>query len=150
NVPGLAEFVRSVHVTTRPEVIRRFLLLEEGKPCDERRRAESERILRAQPFLADAAIAAYENDRGGLAVEVRTSDAASPVLGASVRASLPFVTALRVGNSNLGGNGIYLAGDWRHDPLFREGYGVNFADYQFAGEPYVFSVLARQNPLGDE
>jgi hypothetical protein len=34
------------HTTTCPDVIRRFLLLRAGEPCTERRRAESERVLR--------------------------------------------------------------------------------------------------------
>ena len=44
------------HTTTKQDVIGRFLLLSVGQPCTERRRAESERILRFQPFLADATV----------------------------------------------------------------------------------------------
>src|SRR3954467_9107111 len=42
------------HATTRPEIIKAFLALHEGRPCTERRRTESERILRAQQFIGDA------------------------------------------------------------------------------------------------
>src|SRR5690348_6896493 len=52
--PRLAQVTRALHRTTRPEVIRRFLLLGRGDSCSELRRAESERILRAQPFIAEA------------------------------------------------------------------------------------------------
>src|ERR1041385_9249481 len=38
------------HTTTKADVIRRFLLLSVGQACTEQLRAESERILRFQPF----------------------------------------------------------------------------------------------------
>src|SRR4051812_39778304 len=55
-VPPLARAARQLHRTTRPDVVRRFLLLEPGHACDELRRAESERILRAQTFIAEARV----------------------------------------------------------------------------------------------
>src|SRR4051812_45626281 len=51
-VPVIAKLARTMHATTRTDVIRRFLLLSESQPCSELRRAESERILRAQSFIA--------------------------------------------------------------------------------------------------
>jgi hypothetical protein len=50
----VSELVERMHATTRPEVVRRFMILHPGMPCDELRRAESERILRVQPFIVDA------------------------------------------------------------------------------------------------
>jgi hypothetical protein len=44
------------HTTTRESVIRRYLALQLGDRCTEVRRAESERILRAQPFIAEATV----------------------------------------------------------------------------------------------
>src|SRR4051812_45266256 len=55
-VPVLAKLARTLHATTKTDLIRRFLLLDESQPCSELRRAESERILRAQPFIADAGV----------------------------------------------------------------------------------------------
>ena len=148
-VPVIAELARSIHVTTKPDVIRRFVLLDEGQPCSELRRAESERILRAQPFLADASVLAFPNDSGGVDVDVRTIDEASIVAGASVRSGSPYLTAFRLGSSNLDGGGIYLAGNWRHDGVFRDGYGVRFADYQVLGRPYILGTQVQRDPLGD-
>ncbi|HKO15952.1 MAG TPA: hypothetical protein VJU87_06915 [Gemmatimonadaceae bacterium] len=147
-VPFIAELARSFHRTTRPEVIRRFLLLAEGERCSEARRAESERILRAQPFLADAAVVTYPDDEGGVVLDVRTIDETSIVLGGAARSSSPFITGARFGSSNVDGEGIYLAGDWRHDRVFRDGYGGQYNDYQFAGRPYILSFGAHRNPLG--
>src|SRR5882762_1671467 len=74
--PRLAAFARAMHATTRTELIRRFLLLDRGEPCNELRRAESERILRAQPFLAEAEAFVVASEGGGVDLEVRTSDEA--------------------------------------------------------------------------
>jgi hypothetical protein len=66
----LARSVGLLHTTTKAEVIGRFLLLEVGQRCTERQRAESERILRLQPFLADATVRAVPDSAGGVRVEV--------------------------------------------------------------------------------
>ena len=148
-VPVLAEIARSIHITTKPDLIRRFLLLEEGRPCTELRRTESERILRAQPYIADASVLAFANDRGGVNIEVRTSDEVSVIAGVSVSSGSPYLTALRGGNSNLNGLGIYAGANWRHNDVFRNGYGFRFADYQLFGRPYIFATQLQRDPLGD-
>ncbi|MEO7363575.1 MAG: hypothetical protein ABI120_24805, partial [Gemmatimonadaceae bacterium] len=77
-LPGDLEIIRNVtrklHATTRDNVVRRYLLMEIGDQCDEVRRAESERILRGQPFLVDARIFTYSDARGGVRLEVETRD----------------------------------------------------------------------------
>lgn len=148
-VPLAAEIARSVHATTRPDLIRRYLLMARGDTCTELRRTESERILRAQPFLADASVQAFAADSGFVDLEVRTLDETSAVLGGTVTSASPFVTGLRLGSSNLGGDGVYLVGNWRHDPHFRDGFGIRYTDYQLGAEPYILSVEGQQNPLGD-
>ena len=50
------------HATTRFGVISAFLSLAPGRPCTAFRRAESERVLRAQPFLAAASVRATSGD----------------------------------------------------------------------------------------
>ena len=76
-VPVVGNVVRETHVVTRDEIIRRFLLLHVRGRCSELRRAESERILRAQPFIADANIDVVGNARGGVNLEIHTIDEAS-------------------------------------------------------------------------
>src|SRR2546423_1100846 len=76
-VPVIGNIVREAHVVTREEIVRGFLLLQVGDKCSELNRAESERILRAQPFIADATIDALGNRRGGVDLDVRTIDEAS-------------------------------------------------------------------------
>jgi hypothetical protein len=147
-VPLLQSVVRTLHVTTRPEVIRRYLLLEEGQPCDELRRAESERILRAQPFIADAEVNVVPNDEGGVDLEVRTSDESAIVLGGALRARAPVVTSLLFGNANLAGEGIYASASWRQGEGFRDGFAGRLIDHQFLGHPWIVGVEGERASLG--
>lgn len=149
-MPVLAGIARSVHVTTRPDLIRNFLIMDVGDPCTELRRAESERILRAQPFLADASVQAFEGENGGVDLEVRTIDEASLVVGGRMRSGLPFVRSIKLGSSNVNGAGLYVAGDWRDGDAYRDGFGFKVVDYQLLGRPYTMSTEVRRAPLGSE
>ena len=84
HVPTLATIANAIHRTTDPEIINRFLLLHEGDRCNELRRAESERILRAQPFIAEAQIRIVPDSGGEVTLDVRTTDEVALVLGAAV------------------------------------------------------------------
>ena len=147
-VPLLANIARTMHATTKTDIIRRFMLLEETQPCSELRRAESERILRAQPFIADADIYVIANDRGGVELEVRTSDEVSIVLGGSVRAQSPNVSFLLLGNANLGGQGVFLSGAWRDGNGLRDAFTLRAEDHQFLGRSWVFSSEFERATLG--
>jgi hypothetical protein len=147
-VPALAAVAQALHQTTRPEVIRRFLLLESGQPCSELRRSESERILRAQPFIADADVFVVANGATGVDVEVRTSDETSIVLGGTVRARSPVVTSLLLGNANLGGQAVYASAWWKDGEGFRDGVGVHLLDHQFLGRPWTMGLDAERATLG--
>lgn len=149
DLPELAEIARSVHATTRPDLIRRYLLMARGDSCTELRRAESERILRAQPFLADASVQAFAADSGRVDLEVHTIDETSVIIGGAVATSMPFVTSLRAGSSNLEGDGVYLVGNWHHDAHFRDGFGIRYTDYQLGARPYILSIEGQLEPLGD-
>jgi hypothetical protein len=147
-VPVLARFARKWHATTKAELIRRFLLLDEGQACTELRRAESERILRAQPFIADADVFVIPNDHGGVDLEVRTSDEVSIVIGGSVRARSPNVSFLLLGNANLMGQGVFVSGAWRDGDGLRDAFTFRGIDNQFLGHPWVFGVEAERATLG--
>ena len=146
--PRLAAIARATHATTRPELIRRFLLLERGDACNELRRAESERILRAQPFIAEAEAFVVANEGGGVDLEVRTSDEAAIVFGGGVRAATPHVTSLLLGNANLAGLGVYSSVSWRDGRGFRDAVGARLIDHQFLGRPWIFAVEGERASLG--
>jgi hypothetical protein len=145
----LGAIVATVHQTTEPEVVRRFLLLNVGETCNELRRAESERILRAQPFIAEATVLVLaDTAEGTVSLDVRTTDEVSLVFGGAIGRGNPPLRFIRVGDANLAGQGIYLAADWRDGGQFRDGYGGQFVDNQVLGLPYTFTAGAHRTPLG--
>lgn len=148
-IPIVSTIVSGFHVTTRDVVIRRFLLLKEGDMCTELRRAESERILRAQNFLAEASIAVRPSPNGGVALDVRTTDEAAIVLGGSVAGKMPPLQAITLGNSNINGTTTYLAGSWRAGQGYRDGFGGRFQHQQLFGRPYAMDVEAERRSLGE-
>lgn len=149
-VPVLAKVVSTVHTTTHTEVIRRFLLLRAGDACDELRRAESERILRAQPFIAEASVRAIPDPDGGVRLVVQTTDEVAIVLGLAVKAGPQPFRFVRLGDGNVAGRGTYVAADWRDGGPFRDGYGGRVADNQLFGRPYTLVADGRVTPLGSD
>jgi hypothetical protein len=131
-------------------VIRRFLLLREGEPCNELRRAESERILRAQPFIADASVQAVANADGSVDLVVRTADEIAVVLSGSAMAGFPPVQAIRLGNANINGMGMYGAANWREGDAYRDAVGARFIDNQLFGRPYRLVLDGQRSTLGGE
>lgn len=143
---GLARGVGLIHTTSKEEVIRRFLLLDPGQICTERRRAESERILRLQPFLAAATVRAVPDAAGGVRIEVESIDEIPTVFAMSFRDKLP--SALRFGNGNVGGRGLHLAVSAERGFAYRTGVGVEAVAYQAFSRPYTAALVAERAPLG--
>jgi hypothetical protein len=133
---------------TRPPAIEPFVLLEEGEPCDEFARAESERMLRAQPYLADATVRAVDDSAGGVRLEVETVDELHPVFG------LGFgdggLSSLKLGSTNLGGNGIYVAGDWQQGVALRDGFGFRAEEYTVLNSQIRGTLNLDRNTVGDD
>jgi hypothetical protein len=147
-VPVLRKLATRFHVTTREEVIRRFLLLRTGDECTELRRAESERILRAQNFLAEAHVDARPSALGGVVLDVKTTDETSIVLGGSAVTRLPIARSIKFGNSNIGGTTTYATGAWHEGDGYRDGFGLRLQHQQLFGRPYAANVELEQQPLG--
>ena len=142
----LARGVGLHHTTSRKEMIGRFMLLEQGELCTEQQRAESERVLRLQPFLADASVRALPDSGGGVRIEVETIDEIPTVFGMRVRDLLP--SAVRFGNGNVDGRGLSLAGNLKRGFAYRTGVGVEGTAHQVLGGPYRLSAAAERAPLG--
>jgi hypothetical protein len=146
----LRKTVRTLHSTTRGDVIRRYMLLNVGDACDPVRLAESERIMRAQPFLVDARITPLSDDQGGVRLEVVTRDEFSLVFQASAVLKSPVLRSLKVGESNLAGGAMYVAAQWKDGGAYRDQIGVRLEDYQFAGQADVLRVFATRFPQGHD
>lgn len=141
---------RKLHATTNPTVVRRYLALHEGEKCTELRRTESERILRAQPFLAEAYVSAYPDTGGGVRIVATTVDEVSLIIGGSVGSRSPVIRALKFGEANLMGEAVYAVVEWKNREFFRDEISARFADYQLFGRPYQLAGSATRRDLGHE
>jgi hypothetical protein len=144
----LARQLTDLHATTNPDIVERFLALKPGMACSELRRQESERILRAQPYLADATVAAYPDDVGGVYLAVVTVDEISLLLGGGGSSATPYLRSLRLGEENLMGEAVSVVGQWRHSEDFRDNYHARIIDYQFLGRPWHMRAEGARNELG--
>jgi hypothetical protein len=139
-----------LHTTTRAETVRRYLALGLGDRCVELRRAESERILRAQPFISEATVVALSDGQGGVILSVTTVDEISMVVGGSISASSPHVRSAKLGNRNFFGSGLHGEVRWEDGREFRDAFSVRITDYQFFGRPYQLNAEVGRLHLGKE
>jgi hypothetical protein len=146
----LARRITRLHTATNPEIIRHFLAFEPGEPCTELRRSESERILRAQPYLADASVLAFPDENGTVSISVQTVDEVSLILGGGGSSRSPYLRGFRLGEANLMGEAMSLSGDWRYNPDFPDAFAMRFSDYQLAGRPYQLHLDVARRERGPD
>jgi hypothetical protein len=144
----VGRFAAKEHVTTRETVIRRYLALQLGDQCTEVRRAESERILRAQPFIADATVLAYDDGQGGVVLTVSTVDEVSLIMGVGIGGGSG-VHALLLGEDNLLGSALHAESQWRKG-VHRDVFAAKVVDYQFLGRPYQLRLEGGRRELGSD
>ncbi len=134
------------HATTRDGVVEAIHSLHVGRPCPQLPRAESERILRAQPFLADATVTTASDGAGGVAVHVATVDEIPVLINASFRGIAP--RSFLLGSDNVGGLGLLVEGKVERGYAYRNGFGVRLIESAIFGRPYVASLEAKRETLG--
>jgi hypothetical protein len=144
----LVRQLTQLHATTNPDVVTRFLALKPGMACSELRRLESERILRAQPYLADATVTAFPDDAGGVYLSVVTVDEISLVVGGGGSGATPYLRSFRLGEENVMGEATSVVGQWRYSENFRDNFSAQIIDYQFLGRPYQLILNGARNELG--
>jgi len=106
----------TLHVETRPNVIRRELLIGVGDLYDSALVAESERNLRALGIFRDVRIERQDTD-SGVVVVVRTADAWTTTLGLGVTTSgTQSVIDLSLQEGNLLGTRTVALVSYRNDP----------------------------------
>ncbi len=133
--------------TTDEEVVRSFLLVRTGERCNARRLAEAERVLRIQPFISSASIRTFADTGAGVRLEVETLDEIPVVIGGSLSGGL---SAVKLGNANIGGNGLHAAASWRNGDFYRDGFALEVRKYGLANQPLVLSINADRKPLGHD
>ncbi|MBK5189488.1 MAG: hypothetical protein JJD97_14690 [Gemmatimonadaceae bacterium] len=137
----------SIHTNTKPDVVRRFLIVAPGQPCDERRRSESERLLRAQPFIAAASVNAYDDGNGGVIIVAQTTDELTTIVSGGTSNTKPYLASVTLGERNLEGDAKYVSAHWAHGK-YRDYFGANFADYQFLGRPWRLDLQGLRGDAG--
>lgn len=126
------------HATTDTVVVRRFLALQDGGTCTNFRMRESARLLREEPFIADARVWAVPADSGRVRIEVETVDEIPVVASGAVAGGRP--SYLEIGNQNMFGHAWLLAVHGSDRILEGRSAGFRMSDYQFLGRPYEFDA----------
>jgi hypothetical protein len=134
------------HTTTAADVIRDFMLVHVGQPCSATALAESQRILRLQPFLADATVRVEPDSAGGVRIEVATIDEIPTIFALHWRRWRP--SALLIGDANVAGQGLSVAASVERGFHYRTGLGAHVVDYQPFDRPYTLELVAYRAPLG--
>lgn len=148
--PFLGHLVTTLHVTTAPSVVRNFVLLQKGMKCDPVLRSESERILRAMPFLSDASVTAYPDGAEGVKIEVVTIDEPSLIGSIGIVNDVPYVSALTLGTQNLMGQAVLASATWREGDAYRDRFAARYTNYQLWGRPYQLQLVAARRELGGD
>lgn len=146
----LGRVATSIHEATAPLVIESFLLLHRGDRCTSLRRQESERILRAQPFLANATVTAYRVSADTARLEVDTVDEPAILLSPGTSSNSPYLRALALGSSNLDGKAIYAYAGWREGFHYRDAFIGRYTNYQLFRRPVLFEFNAVRREVGYE
>lgn len=134
------------HENTSTGLIRRFVTLDPGRPCTEFRRSETERILRAQPYIADAVVTTHQVG-DSVHVFVATTDEVPLVAALRLRGATP--QAVSLGTMNLAGAGVHVEGRWENGRALRHGFGARLAHPQLFGRPYEVVLDGMRRPLGE-
>ena len=143
---AMAHAVGLHHATTRPSVVEAFLSLAPGQPCTEFRRAESERVLRAQPFLSDAVVRVERDSGGTVAVFVTTTDEIPVLVSGRFRGVVP--EAFSLGNENVGGTALRLVGRVERGRAYQTALGVGIEQDALFGHPYRLILDADRFQVG--
>ena len=148
-MPIIKRAILGTRTPTAPDVIENFLLLRKGDRCTPLRRSESERVLRAMPFIADASVTAYP-DGVGVRLEVVTVDEPSIVAALGVTSRSPHITRLMLGSANVGGRGAYSALTWRQGFFFRDVWAGRYSNYQLFQKPWQLHLQGGRRELGSD
>ncbi len=136
------------HTLTKESAVEPFLMVEEGGECSDFRLAESARVLRAQPYFADATVTQVSDPAGGVRVQVETVDEIPLIIGLGIRDGS--ISKLEYGSSNVRGEGIHAAVSWRDGFAYRDGFGLRLRQYHLLGQPIRVGGHFERAPHGSD
>ena len=136
------------YVPTRSSVIASYLRVAAGRVCTELDRRESERLLRAQPFIASAAIYVITESPGRVLLVVDVVDEPRTIAALGFRRGT--VSAATLGSENLSGRGLALVASARRGFAYRDGFGVGFVKFGMFGRPDFLAAQAERRAVDGE
>ena len=122
-----------------------FVLLAPGAMCSASLLRESERLLRARRYLADARITTLPDSDDTVRLVVETSDDIALIVGGAVRDGEP--SRVLLGSANVAGRGLLAAGEWERGGAYRTGFGAHLAHDHVLGGREVAQLDAVRAPL---
>ena len=140
-----ARILHAPHVPTRPRVITAYLRLAVGGICTERDRRESERLLRAQPFIAFAAVRAVRVAPRQVRLTVDVVDEMRLMGGVGVNRGT--LSSLMLGTQDYQGRGLALSVHGERGFAYRSGYGMDVAQYGLFGWPAFVALEAQRRAV---
>jgi len=144
----LFRLANTLHIRTRPQVIREALLFESGQPVSVQKIEETERLLRGYDFLYDVLIRPVAVHDGVVDIEVRTRDTWSLDVSASAsREGGANKGRISIAEENLLGTGISVGVGYTSD-VDRKGTTFNIADSNVLGTRTVASYAYNRNDDG--
>ena len=147
---ALFRFANRAHAVTRPELIEQQLLFEEGEPLTRQAMEESERILRANRYIQEAAIDTTRNDDGTVDVLVRTTDTWTLMPKFSLsRSGGQNSAAIGIKELNLFGTGIEVEAMHRSE-VERDSTSLKLVDRHLFDSWYSLRALVAENSDGHE
>lgn len=135
-----------LHARTKESVIRRELVFRTGDCYDPERLRDSERLLRALPFVAEVDVFGVKQPDGTVHVIVDTRDEWSTRIEPKI-GSGGGLAGLRVREDNLFGTGHQVAGFYIDDEE-EQLYGLSAYTPQLLGTRVDASVQAGRTPVG--
>ncbi len=147
--PFVQRLANSLHWRTRPRTVAHDLMFGPGQPCDARRLAETERLLRAQGYVRSAVVTTTPAPGGAVDVDVRTRD------DWTLEGSISFdpgrddrpLRRLRIAEDNLFGRG--MRGQLRYRHLERDaGFDVSVLDRHLFGRRLDGLFVAGHSGVG--
>ena len=146
--PWFNRLATSLHTTTAPRLVESLLLLRKGEPCSFLLRYETERLLRAQPYLADASVTAYADGPDAVRIEVVTIDEPAVLGSVGVSNKDPMLRALKAGSGNFRGLGVSALAGWRDGGVYRDTWQARYSNFQLFAAPVQLHLTGIRNEHG--
>ena len=147
-IPGFVRsLINDLHWQTGSETIRRDLLFAVGDACDPRRLSETERLLRARPYIRSAMVVPVATGDGGVRILVLTRDELSLEVRLRLRGGGVPVKRLVVTEDNVVGRGLHFQ-TFYNDFGRRPAYYVDALEHHLLGRRLEAEVMAGKSEAG--